>query len=309
MWIAFWAIVIAALFIDLVVLNKRQGNISFKEASAMVCVWVGLALSFGGIIYLVYGSQKALEYVAGYIVEYSLSVDNMFVFLMIFSYFAIPKKNQPKVLIYGIAGAVILRFLFVFIGVRLINSFTWIIYVFGAILIYTAVKMLAKQEEEMNPEKNIGYKILKKFFPFKPDSQSGKFFIKEDGKNGGKAARYATPMLAAVVVVEMSDIIFAIDSIPAVLSISRDAFIVYTSNIFAIIGLRSLYFLLSNLAEKFQYLKYGIAVILFFVGVKMIISHYVHIPVVSSLGIIIFILAVSIAVSLIKNKNTEKNNV
>ncbi|MDR3113719.1 MAG: TerC family protein [Endomicrobium sp.] len=305
MWIAFWAIVIAALFIDLVILNKHQGDISVKEAVAMVCVWVGLALSFGGLIYFVYGSSKALEYVTGYIVEYSLSVDNMFVFLMIFSYFAIPKKNQPKVLIYGIAGAVILRFLFVFIGVQLINSFAWVIYVFGAILIYTAVKMLAKQDENMNPEKNVAYKILKKLFPFKTDSQSGNFFVKEAGKNGAKAVRYGTPMLAAVAVVEMSDIIFAVDSIPAVLSISRDTFIVYTSNIFAIIGLRSLYFLLSTLAEKFQCLKYGVAIILFFVGIKMIISHYVNIPVVLSLGIIIFILAASIAVSLIKSKKTE----
>ncbi|MDR2191374.1 MAG: TerC family protein [Endomicrobium sp.] len=297
MWAIFWVVVIAALFIDLVILHKYQGDISVKKAIAMVCVWAGLALSFGGLIYFVYGSPKALEYVTAYIVEYSLSVDNMFVFLMIFSYFAIPKKNQPKVLIYGIIGAVLLRFLFVFIGVRLINSFSWIIYVFGAVLIYTAVKMLAKQDAEINPEKNVAYKILKKVFPFKTDSNIGNFFIKESH------TLYATPMLAAVAVVEVSDIIFAVDSIPAVLSISQDAFIVYTSNIFAIIGLRSLYFLLSNLAEKFKYLKYGVAVILFFVGLKMIASHYVPIPVVLSLGVIILILAVSIAVSLVKNKS------
>jgi tellurite resistance protein TerC len=304
MWIIFWAIVISALFIDLVVLNKRQGDINVKEALVMVCIWVGLALSFGGLIYFVYGSSKALEYVTGYIVEYSLSVDNMFVFLIIFSYFAIPKRNQPKVLIYGIAGAVILRFLFIFIGVKLINSFAWIIYVFGAVLIYTAVKMLAQEDSEIEPDKNIAYKILKKIFPFKTDSQSGRFFIKE-AVDGGKAVVYATPMLAAVAVVEMSDIIFAVDSIPAVLSISRDTFVVYTSNIFAIIGLRSLYFLLSNLAEKFKCLKFGVAVILFFVGLKMVVSHYVHIPILLSLGIIIFILAASIAASLIRNKTAE----
>jgi len=302
MWILFWVIVIIALLIDLVFLNKHHGDVTFKEALVMVCAWVGLALSFGAVIYFVYGSSKALEYVTGYVVEYSLSVDNMFVFLMIFTYFAIPKNNQPKILIYGILGAVILRFLFVFIGIQLINSFAWIIYVFGAILLYTAVKMLAQEDAKIEPDKNIAYKILKKILPFKNDISTDKFFVKENAK------LYATPMLAAVVVVEMSDIIFAVDSIPAVLSISRDPFIVYTSNIFAVIGLRSLYFLLLNLAEKFKYLKYGVAVILFYVGLKMIVSHYIHIPAALSLGIIILILAGSIAVSFVKNKNPEIKN-
>ena len=296
MWVVFWVVVTVALFVDLVILNKHQGNIDFKEAVKMVCLWIGLALSFGVAVYFTLGQAKAVEYITGYVVEYSLSVDNMFVFLMIFSYFCIPKQHQPKVLIYGIVGAVILRFLFVFVGIKLINTFGWVIYVFGAILIFTAIKMLVQKNEEVHPEKNLAYKMLKKIFPFKADTDTSNFFIKEKG------VLYATPMLAAVCVVEMSDIVFAIDSIPAVLSISRDPFIVYTSNIFAIVGLRSLYFMLSNLAAKFKFLQAGVAVILLFVGVKMIISHYAHIPTLASLGAIIFILVVSIVVSVIYDK-------
>ncbi|MDR2426986.1 MAG: TerC/Alx family metal homeostasis membrane protein [Endomicrobium sp.] len=296
MWILFWVVVSAALFADLVVLNRHSGNVSMKEAAVMVCAWVGLALSFGVVVYFAFTPEKALEYITSYIIEYSLSVDNMFVFLMIFSYFSVPKHHQPKVLIYGIMGAVLLRFLFVFIGVQLINLFSWVIYVFGTILILTSVKMIVKKDEDIDPSKNIAYKILKKIYPFKTDHSTNKFFLKENG------VLYATPMLASVAVVEMSDIIFAIDSIPAVLSISRDTFIIYTSNIFAIIGLRSLYFLLSNLASQFKFLQYGVAVILFFVGIKMVISHFWHIPTPLSLAVIVIILAASIIISKIFDK-------
>jgi len=296
MWIAFWTTVSVALFVDLIILNKHHGDVSIKEAAKMVVFWITLALSFGVAVYFAFGFEKALEYVTGYVVEYSLSIDNMFVFLIIFSYFAIPKQHQPKVLIYGILGAVILRFLFVFIGVRLISAFEWIIYIFGAILIYTAVKMIFAGRDEASPEKNIAYKFLKKLFPFKQDDATGNFFVRENG------ILYATPMLAAVAVIEMSDIIFAVDSIPAVLSISRDTFIVYTSNIFAIIGLRSLYFLLSGLAGKFKFLKYGVAIILFFIGLKMLGSHYFHISTAVSLAVIVSILSISIIFSSFKNK-------
>lgn len=296
MWIAFWAVVAAALFIDLVILNKHQGNVSMKEAAVMVCAWAALALSFGAAIYFVFTPAMALEYITGYLVEYSLSVDNMFVFLMIFSYFAVPKRHQPKVLMYGIIGAVLLRFLFVFIGVQLINAFTWIIYVFGIILILTAVKMMAKKDEKIDPSGNIAYRALKKIYPFKAEHGTDKFFIREGG------ILYATPMLASVVVVEMSDIIFAVDSIPAVLSISRDTFIVYTSNIFAVIGLRSLYFLLSGLAARFRLLHYGVAFILIFVGVKMIISPFYHIPTPASLAVIVSVLAASVIISEFRDK-------
>ncbi|MCL1972895.1 MAG: TerC/Alx family metal homeostasis membrane protein [Endomicrobia bacterium] len=294
MWATFWVIVITALFIDLVILNKHHGNVTMKGAAVMVCVWVGLALSFGAAIYFVFTPERALEYAAAYVVEYSLSIDNMFVFLMIFSYFAVPKHHQPKVLMYGIIGAVLLRFLFIFVGVQLINAFAWLIYIFGAVLIFTAVKMVVKKDKKMDPSKNIAYKMLKKIYPFKPDHGTDKFFLRENG------VLYATPMLAAVVVVEMSDIVFAIDSIPAVLSISRDTFIIYTSNIFAIIGLRSLYFLLSNLAEQFRFLQYGVAVILFFVGIKMLVSHFYHFPTAASLAVLISILAASIIISKVR---------
>ncbi|MDR2395029.1 MAG: TerC/Alx family metal homeostasis membrane protein [Endomicrobium sp.] len=297
MWLMFWVIVIVCLFIDLIVSNKNQGSINTKKASIIVSVWTAIAIIFGSIIYIWLGQSKALEFFTGYIVEYSLSIDNMFVFLMIFSFFNIPKQNQLKVLIYGIIEAVILRFLFVFVGIGLINAFSWIIYLFGIILIYTSVKMMMQKNKKIVPENNIAYKILRKIIPLDNNNKTKSFFVKKD------KVLYATPMFAAVVVIEMSDIIFAVDSIPAVLSISVDPYIVYTSNIFAIIGLRALYFLLSNLAEKFKFLKFAIAIILLFVGFKMILSHFIDIPTLLSLLVIITILLSSIIAS--KYSNTK----
>ena len=292
MWIAFWVIVLAALFIDLAVLNKHHGKVTMKEAALMVCAWVSLALLFGGAIWLVEGPRHALEFYTGYVLEYSLSVDNMFVFIMIFGYFAIPHNLQPKALLWGIVGAVILRFMFIFLGVQLISLFSWTIYVFGALLIFTAAKMLLQKEDDnFDPSQSFILKLLRKVMPIKTDYHGENFFVLEAGK------RMATPLLAAVMVIEMSDLIFAVDSIPAVLSITQDTFLVYSSNIFAIIGLRSLYFLLSGMAGKFPYLKYGISVILFFVGVKMLLSHFFPIPIVASLGVIVGILALSVFAS------------
>ena len=292
MWIAFWVIVLAALFIDLAVLNKHHGKVTMKEAALMVCAWVSLALLFGGAIWLVEGPRHALEFYTGYVLEYSLSVDNMFVFIMIFGYFAIPHNLQPKALLWGIVGAVILRFMFIFLGVQLISLFSWTIYVFGALLIFTAAKMLLQKEDDnFDPSQSFILKLLRKVMPIKTDYHGENFFVLENGK------RMATPLLAAVMVIEMSDLIFAVDSIPAVLSITQDTFLVYSSNIFAIIGLRSLYFLLSGMAGKFPYLKYGISVILFFVGVKMLLSHFFPIPIVASLGVIVVILALSVLAS------------
>lgn len=292
MWIAFWAVVLTALFVDLAVLNKHHGKVSIKEAAVMVCAWVSLALLFGAAIWLVEGPRHALEFYTGYVLEYSLSVDNMFVFIMIFGYFAIPSHLQPKALIWGILGAVILRFVFIFIGVKLISAFSWTIYVFGALLIFTAAKMLLqKDDDEFDPSQSFILKLFKKIMPIKTEYHGENFFIKEAGK------WFATPLFATVLVIEMSDLIFAVDSIPAVLSITQDTFLVYSSNIFAIIGLRSLYFLLSGMANKFPYLKYGISVILFFVGAKMLISHYVKIPVLASLGVIVGLLAASVLAS------------
>lgn len=255
----------------------------------MVGAWITLALVFGGAIWLFEGSQHALAFYTGYVLEYSLSIDNMFVFILIFSYFAIPHDLQPKALLWGILGAVALRFVFIFVGVKLISLFSWTIYVFGALLIFTAAKMLLQKEDDnFDPSQSLPLKIMRKFIPLKTDYHGENFFIKEGIK------WFATPLFAAVLVIEMSDLIFAVDSIPAVLSITQDTFLVYSSNIFAIIGLRSLYFLLSGMAGKFPYLKYGISIILFFVGVKMLLSHYVKIPIWASLATIVGLLALSI---------------
>lgn len=292
MWIAFWVTVLAALFIDLTVLNKHHGKVSVKEAALMVCAWVTLAALFGGAIWLAEGPRHALEFYTGYVLEYSLSVDNMFVFIMIFGYFAIPSHLQPKALLWGILGAVVLRFAFIFLGVKLISMFSWTMYVFGALLVFTAAKMLfQKEDDSFDPGNSFVLKTLKKIMPLKTDYHGNNFFVVENAK------RFATPLFAAVVVIEMSDLIFAVDSIPAVLSITQDTFLVYSSNIFAIIGLRSLYFLLSGMAGKFPYLKYGISIILFFVGVKMLLSHHFKIPVAVSLGVIVGVLALSILAS------------
>ena len=292
MWIAFWVTVIAALFIDLTVLNKHHGHVSVKEAGVMVAAWVSLAILFGGAIWLFEGPNHALEFYTGYVLEYSLSVDNMFVFILIFGYFAIPHELQPKALLWGILGAVVLRFIFIFVGVQLISMFAWTIYVFGALLIFTASKMLLQKEDDnFDPGQSFILKIFKKMMPLKTDYHGENFFVKDGAK------WFATPLFAAVLVIEMSDLIFAVDSIPAVLSITQDTFLVYSSNIFAIIGLRSLYFLLSGMAGKFPYLKYGISVILFFVGVKMLLSNVFHIPVLASLGVIVGVLTISILAS------------
>ena len=302
LWILFWVVVIIALGLDLFILNKHHGHVSIKDASVMVVAWVTLALCFGGIIWFASGLQSALEFFTGYIIEYSLSIDNMFVFIMIFTYFAVPKDHQPKVLLWGILGAVVMRFIFIFIGVQLITRFTFMIYIFGAILIYTAIKMLAGKEEQIDPSQNPVLKLFKKIIPVNDKVHDGNFFCRENGK------LFATTLLATVVVIEASDLVFAVDSIPAVLAVTQDTFIVYTSNIFAIIGLRSLYFLLAGMAGKFEYLKYGIAAVLAFVGGKMLISHYYKMPTLISLLTIIIILGIAIAASVIKNRKTVKTN-
>ena len=299
MWVIFWVVIAIALFVDLVVVKHHHGKVSIKEASLMVAAWIALAALFGAAVWLTLGQTKALEFFTGYVIEYSLSIDNMFVFIMIFAYFAVPPEHQPKVLIWGILGAVIMRFIFIFIGVQLITQFKFMIYIFGALLIYTAVKMLAHKEEEFDPSKMPVLKALKKIMPMKDNYHGGNFFIKDAGK------LFATPLFATVLVIETSDLIFAIDSIPAVLSITHDTFIVYTSNIFAIIGLRSLYFLLAGMAGKFEYLKYGIAAVLVFVGVKMLISHFYHFPTALSLLVIVVILTIAIAASVIRKKRVE----
>ena len=299
MWVIFWVVIAIALFVDLVVVKHHHGKVSIKEASLMVAAWIALAALFGAAVWLTLGQTKALEFFTGYVIEYSLSIDNMFVFIMIFAYFAVPPEHQPTGWIWGSLGAVIMRCIFICRGVQLITQFKFMIYIFGALLIYTAVKMLAHKEEEFDPSKMPVLKALKKIMPMKDNYHGENFFIKDAGK------LFATPLFATVLVIETSDLIFAIDSIPAVLSITHDTFIVYTSNIFAIIGLRSLYFLLAGMAGKFEYLKYGIAAVLVFVGIKMLISHFYHFPTALSLLVIVIILAIAIAASVVRKKRVE----
>lgn len=300
MWLVFWVVIAVSLFIDLVIVKHHHGKVKIKEASLMVAAWVSLALLFGGAIWLVLGRPNALEFFTGYVIEYSLSIDNMFVFIMIFSYFAVPPENQPKVLVWGILGAIIMRFIFIFIGVQLITKFTFMIYIFGALLVYTAFKMLKEHEEKFDPSKMPVLKFMKKLMPLKDNYHGDNFFIKEAGK------MFATPLFATLLVIETSDLIFAIDSIPAVLSITQDTFIVYSSNIFAIVGLRSLYFLLAGMAGKFEYLKYGIAAVLVFVGIKMMVSHFYHFPTILSLLVIVLLLLIAIIISVMHEHKTKK---
>jgi len=290
LWIVFNAVVAAVLYIDLFVLNRKSHVVKFREALGWYTVWVSLALLFGLGIFFLVSKEKALQFFTGYLIEQSLSVDNMFVFIMIFSYFQIAPEHQPRVLKWGILGAVVMRFGMILVGTALVRRFDWVLYIFGAFLIYTAYKMAFGKNEGFDPNTNPLFRLIKRLIPV-TGFHGDKFFVKIDG------VRHATTLFMALVVVELSDLVFAVDSIPAIFAITTDTFIVYTSNVFAILGLRALYFLLSGLVLLFAYLKYGVALILAFVGVKMLIAHYYHVPTAVSLGVIIVVLALSVAVS------------
>lgn len=280
--------------IDLGVFNRKTHEVSFREASTWTAVWVSLALLFNIGVYIELGKEKALEFLAGYAIEQSLSVDNLFVFIMIFSYFKIRKSHQPKILKWGVFGALVLRAVFIIAGIDLIQRFSWTIYIFGIILVITGVKMAFGKEDEINPEKNFAVRLVRRFMPITKRTYGDRFFI---NKGGVKAA---TPIFLALVVIESSDVIFAVDSIPAVLSVTHDPLIVYTSNAFAIMGLRSLYYLLANVMGMFAYLKLGVSFILAFVGIKMLLGHSQYsLSTQFSLGVILGVLAVSILSSIL----------
>jgi tellurite resistance protein TerC len=293
LWVIFGAIVVVMMALDLGVFHRRKHEVKFKEAALWSVVWILLALGFAGIIAHERGAGSALEFLTGYIIEESLSVDNLFVFLLIFSYFAVPSPYQHSVLFWGIIGAMVLRAIFIVAGVALIEKFEWVIYVFGAILIVSGVKMGLEKEKEIHPEQNPVLRLFRKLMPVTNEYEGGKFFVRRNGR------MFATPLLLVLLVVETTDLIFAVDSIPAVLAITRDQFIVYTSNIFAVLGLRSLYFALKGVMDLFHHLHYGLSAILVFVGAKMILSHYVRIPIGIALGAVAAILVVSVAASLI----------
>lgn len=302
LWTGF-ALILGIMFaLDLGVFNRKSHEISFREASAWTAVWVALALLFNAGVYLELGKEKALEFLAGYLIEQSLSVDNLFVFIMIFSYFHISRKHQPKILKWGIIGALALRAVFILAGIDLIERFSWTIYIFGGILIITGLKMGFGEGEELEPEKNFAVRLVRRFMPVTKRIRSDHFFVRRSGIIA------ATPLFLGLVVIESSDVIFAVDSIPAVLSVSRDPLIVYTSNAFAIMGLRSLYYLLANVMGMFAYLKLGVSIILVFVGVKMLLAHTSFtIPIHFSLGVIFGVLALSVITSITFGSKHKKS--
>jgi tellurite resistance protein TerC len=291
-WVAFLALITTLLLVDLLVLHRDAHVISTKAAAIEAAVWVSIGLSFALVVLSAWGSQAAGEYVSGYLIELSLSVDNVFVWAIIMSYFAVPRAYQFRVLFWGVFGAVVLRFTFIFLGVGLLNRFEWMLFVFGGFLIFTAVRLLRHDDEEIHPENNPVLKVVRKVVPSTTEYHGQAMFIKEAGK------RLATPLFAVLIVIETSDVVFAVDSIPAILAVSRETFIVFSSNAFAIMGLRAMYFLLADLRDKFDYLQTGLAVILAFVGVKMIISEWYHIPTFVSLAVIALVLAVAIITSI-----------
>jgi tellurite resistance protein TerC len=297
-WIVFGFIIITVLAIDLGVLNRRAHKIALKEALAWSGVWISIALVFNVFVYFQFGKVKALEFLTAYVVEYSLSVDNIFVFILIFSFFSVKPQYQHKILFWGILGALIMRALFIFAGVALINRFHWIVIIFGGFLLISGIKMLFQKEEvAVEPEKNGLVRLFRRFLPVSDSLHGDALFIRQDKK------LFATPLFLVLLVIESTDLIFAVDSIPAVLAISKDTFIVFTSNIFAILGLRSLYFAVSGVMGLFRYLKVGLAIVLSFVGLKMLASYFhIEIPILFSLAIIISVLLVSIIASVIIKK-------
>jgi tellurite resistance protein TerC len=295
-WILFNLFVAAMLALDLGVLNRRSRRVSFREALAWSGVWIGLAAAFAVLELFWHGRTQALQFVTGYVIELSLSVDNLFVFLVIFRYFKVPDQHQHKVLFWGILGALLMRGVFIVAGVSLIRRFDGVTYAFGVLLVYSGFKLLRQGETEIHPEKNPVLRLFRKVFPVTPEYVGGQFFTRRDGL-------YATPLLVVVLIVETSDILFAVDSIPAVLAITLNAFIVYTSNVFAILGLRSMYFALAGMMDLFHYLHYGLSVVLIFIGIKMLGSHYINISTGWALAIVLSVLGVSIIASLL---NPEK---
>ncbi len=301
-WIVFNVFVLAMLAIDLLVFHRKPHEVSMKEALSWSAVWIGLALLFNWGIYMWQGRQPALEFLTGYLIEKSLSVDNIFVFIMIFACFRVPAKYQHEVLFWGILGALLMRAGFIAGGVTLIKKFHWIIYVFGGFLVYTGIRMALHQDKEINPEKNPVLNVFRKFVPVTKDYEGGKFFVKKENK------LFATPLFVVLLVVETTDVIFAVDSIPAILAITQNPFIVYTSNVFAILGLRALYFALAGMIQAFHYLHYGLSAILIFVGTKMLIADIYKVPIGVSLSAVAGLLFFSIAASMIWPKKQACDN-
>ncbi len=299
LWLIFNLFVLAMLAIDLGIFHRKSHEVSVREALSWTCAWIILAMLFNLFVYHYFDKSKALEFFTGYLIEKSLSVDNIFVIILIFSYFKVPSAYQHKVLFWGILGALVMRVIFILTGVELIHRFHWLIYIFGGFLIFTGIRMLTAGDLKIDPEKNPVIKLARKIFPVTQSFDGDKFFVKKDGKN------WATPLLLVVILIETTDLIFAVDSIPAILAISDDSFIVYTSNVFAILGLRSLYFALAGIEKHFHFLKYGLSAILVFVGIKMCIADLFKIPIEISLILIAFTLMIAMISSRIFPAKTK----
>lgn len=298
-WIGFFALIVTMLALDLGVFNRRSHEIKPKEAVLLTIFWISIAVVFNIGVWVFMGEQKGMEFATGYVMEKALSVDNLFVFVLVFSYFCVPGHCHHKVLFWGVIGALVFRGLFISAGIALVEQFSWVLYVFGIFLVLTSVKMLLQGEKKVEPDNNFAVKAFRRFFPTTSEYHGDKFFIRRAG------VLVATPLFITLIFVEATDLVFAVDSIPAVLAITTDPFIVYTSNAFAILGLRSLYFALASAIPAFCYLKYGLAAILAFVGAKMLLADIYHIPVLVSLLAIIGILAASIVTSWLKNRGTK----
>jgi tellurite resistance protein TerC len=296
LWLAFNIFVLAMLALDLGVFHRKAHVVQIKEALGWTAIWITLALLFNLGIYFWRGPDPALEFLTGYLIEKALSVDNIFVFLLIFSYFDVPLLYQHKVLFYGILGALIMRAVFILMGITLIQKVHWVIYVFGGFLILTGIKIALEKEKEIRPERNPVLRIFRRFMPVSDHYENDKFFTRKEGRF------LATPLFIVLLVVETTDIVFAVDSIPAILAITLDPFIVYTSNVFAILGLRALYFALAGMMRLFQYLHYGLSAILVFVGVKMLVASVWKIPIGIALGVVAGILLISVVTSIIRQK-------
>ena len=302
LWGGFNLFVLLLLVVDLGVFHRNSHEVKVKEALLWTVVWIAFAMVFNVIVYFWRGPQIAMEFLAGYLLEKSLSVDNIFVFILIFSFFNVPAKYQHKVLFWGIIGALILRGILIAVGAKLIHEFHWLIYIFGGFLVFTGIKMLTSHEEgAVEPDKNPVVRIFKRFMPVTPEYHGDKLIVKLNART------FATPLMVVLVIVETTDLVFALDSIPAIFGVSHDPFIIYTSNVFAILGLRALYFALAGVMKLFRFLKTGLSFVLIFVGVKMCISGIYHIPIVASLGVIVGVITVSILASVWIKETPEKH--
>lgn len=300
LWVGFSVFILFMLSLDLGLFNRKAHRITYREASIWSAVWISLAAVFAAIVFLNLGTQRGLEFVTGYLIELSLSVDNLFVFLLIFSYFKVPARYQHRVLFWGVMGALVMRLTMIFVGAALINKFSWIIYIFGAFLVFTGIRMFRQEDTDIQPEENFIVRLVTRYIPLTHQYEEEKFFTKINGRRTG------TLLLLVLIIVEVTDLVFAVDSIPAIFAITTNTFIVYTSNVFAILGLRSMYFLLAGVVEKFHYLKMGLAIVLTFIGTKMlIVALGVHVPIYASLIFVAVVLLGSVFASLLWPKDAE----